>query len=52
VRRLAGSRLEPLTRSLRVSSEHFCAQTGWRPTRTSLDQAWFDVARHRVEAGS
>ena len=27
---LIGPRLEPLSRSLRVCSDHFAAQTGWR----------------------
>ena len=40
----AGPRLEPLTRSLRVCSDHFAAQTGWRPTRPRFDAGWFDVA--------
>jgi nucleoside-diphosphate-sugar epimerase len=44
LRRLAGSRIEPLTRSLRVSSDHFSAQTGWRPLRPTFDPAWFDAA--------
>jgi nucleoside-diphosphate-sugar epimerase len=44
LRRLAGSRIEPLTRSLRVSSDHFSAQTGWRPMRPTFDPAWFDAA--------
>lgn len=43
-RRLAGSRLEPLTRSLRVSSEHFTAQTGWTARRSVFDASWFDAA--------
>ncbi|HET6625856.1 MAG TPA: NAD(P)-dependent oxidoreductase [Nocardioidaceae bacterium] len=43
LRRLAGSRIEPLTRSLRVSSEHFTAQTGWTPRRATFDASWFDV---------
>ena len=43
LRRLAGSRVEPLTRSLRVSSEHFVAQTGWTPRRAQFDASWFDV---------
>jgi nucleoside-diphosphate-sugar epimerase len=41
VRRLAGVRMEPLTRSLRVSSDHFTAQTGWRPRRARFDVSWF-----------
>lgn len=44
LRRLAGPRVEPLTRSLRVSSDHFSAQTGWRPVRPTFDPAWFDAA--------
>jgi len=43
LQRLAGSRLEPLTRSLRVNSEHFTAQTGWTPRRAHFDPSWFDV---------
>lgn len=42
-RRLAGARFEPLTRSLRVSSEHFTATTGWTPRRAFFDPSWFDV---------
>lgn len=48
LRRLAGSRLEPMTRSLRVSSELFTAQTGWQPRRPTFDPAWFDVAMDAV----
>ncbi len=44
LRRLAGPRAEPLTRSLRVSSDHFSAQTGWRPSRPTFDPAWFEAA--------
>ena len=44
LRRLAGPRIEPLTRSLRVSSDHFSAQTGWTPRRPTFDPAWFDAA--------
>lgn len=43
LRRLAGTRVEPLTRSLRVSSEHFIAQTGWTPRRAKFDASWFEV---------
>lgn len=48
-RRVAGPRLEPLDRSLRVSSDHFAAQSGWSPTRPEFGADWFDVvgARHR-----
>jgi nucleoside-diphosphate-sugar epimerase len=41
VRRAGGVRLEPLTRSLRVSSEHLAASTGWRPVRDRFDASWF-----------
>jgi nucleoside-diphosphate-sugar epimerase len=44
LRRLAGPRTEPLTRSLRVCSEHFSAQTGWGPTRPTFSADWFDAA--------
>jgi len=43
LRRIAGPRVEPLARSLRVSSEHFIAQTGWTPRRSVFDASWFDV---------
>ena len=39
-----GARLEPLSRSLRVSSDHFAAQTGWRATRPKFDAGWLDEA--------
>ncbi len=44
-RRLIGPRLEPLSRSLRVSSDHFAAQTGWRAARPKFDPGWLDSAR-------
>jgi nucleoside-diphosphate-sugar epimerase len=44
-RRLTGVRLEPLARSLRVSSEHFTCQTGWTPRRAGFDASWFDAVR-------
>jgi hypothetical protein len=44
LRWLAGPRIEPLTRSLRVSSEHFSAQTGWCAHRPKVDTTWFDAA--------
>ena len=50
LRRLAGARMEPLTRSLRVCSDHFSAQTGWQPRRPTFDPAWFDAAE--VPAGA
>ncbi len=43
--RLAGARAEPLTRSLRVSSDHFTATTGWTAQHRQFDVSWFDVAR-------
>jgi nucleoside-diphosphate-sugar epimerase len=51
LRRLAGSRLEPMARSLRVCSDHFAAQTGWAPMRPVFDPSWLDAARHSVAAG-
>jgi len=42
--RLAGSRLEPLTRSLRVCSEAFTAGTGWTPARPKFDATWLASA--------
>jgi len=41
-RRLGGARLEPLARSLRVSSDHFAATTGWTPQRAKFDSSWFE----------
>ncbi len=41
---LNGERLEPQSRSLRVSADHFAAQTGWRATRPSFDVGWLDAA--------
>jgi nucleoside-diphosphate-sugar epimerase len=41
VRRLGGVRLEPLSRSLRVSSDHFTARSGWTPRRARFDASWF-----------
>ncbi|HET6563394.1 MAG TPA: NAD-dependent epimerase/dehydratase family protein [Marmoricola sp.] len=38
--RLAGRRLEPLTRSLRVSSSCFNRETGWAPGRPEFDLSW------------
>ena len=39
-----GPRAEPLSRSLRVSADHFSAQTGWQPVRPKFDVGWFDAA--------
>jgi nucleoside-diphosphate-sugar epimerase len=41
VRRLGGVRLEPLARSLRVSSQRFVAHSGWSPSRARFDASWF-----------
>jgi nucleoside-diphosphate-sugar epimerase len=43
MRRLGGVRLEPLGRSLRVSSERFTSITGWTPRRESFDVSWLDT---------
>jgi nucleoside-diphosphate-sugar epimerase len=50
LRRLAGPRAEPLTRSLRVSSDRFTAATGWSPRRPEFGDSWFDVFGSRSEA--
>jgi nucleoside-diphosphate-sugar epimerase len=42
--RLAGRRLEPLGRSLRVSSSHFTRETGWVPRRADFDLSWLTTA--------
>ena len=42
-----GPRLEPLMRSLRISSDHFASQTGWRATRPKFDVGWLEAARSR-----
>lgn len=52
LRRVAGSRLEPLARSLRVCSDHYAAHTGWAPTRPEFDASWLDVAVDDVLAGA
>ena len=43
MRRVGGVRLEPLARSLRVSSEHLTASTGWRPRRAKFEPTWFEA---------
>ena len=43
--RIGGSRLEPLARSLRVSSDRFAGVAGWTPQRGSFDHQWLDAAR-------
>lgn len=44
-RRLGGERIEPLQRSLRVSSSSFTGVTGWMPRRNALDATWFELPR-------
>jgi nucleoside-diphosphate-sugar epimerase len=44
VRRMCGVRVEPLTRSLRVSSDRFTACTGWTPSWREFDESWFQAA--------
>jgi nucleoside-diphosphate-sugar epimerase len=48
MRRLGGVRLEPLGRSLRVSSERFGAVTGWAPRRSAFDHSWLDAVGSRA----
>lgn len=38
--RLAGERLEPLTRSHRITSQAFSDYTGWQPRHPSFAEAW------------
>lgn len=45
--KLAGERIEPLTRSHRVSSAKMHDATGWRPTRDVFDQSWLRTAAAR-----
>ncbi|NUR09935.1 MAG: NAD(P)-dependent oxidoreductase [Nocardioidaceae bacterium] len=42
MRRVGGVRLEPLARSLRVSSERLTGATGWEPQRAKFDSTWFE----------
>ena len=39
-----GPRYDAGARSLRVGSDHFTAQTGWRPRHPRFDRSWFDAA--------
>lgn len=39
-----GPRFDAGARSLRVGSDHFAAQTGWRPRHPDFDRSWFDAA--------
>ena len=45
LRRVGGARLEPLARSLRVSSDLLTASTGWTPHRAKFDSTWFEALR-------
>jgi nucleoside-diphosphate-sugar epimerase len=42
--KVAGERLEPLTRSQRVSSDHFHEATGWKPLHHAFDASWLHEA--------
>jgi nucleoside-diphosphate-sugar epimerase len=42
--RLAGERLEPLTRSHRISSERFGDHTGWTPLHSRFSAGWLEEA--------
>ncbi|HET7386305.1 MAG TPA: NAD(P)-dependent oxidoreductase [Nocardioidaceae bacterium] len=50
--RLGGSRLEPLTRSLRVSSRQLHDATGWKPHREAFEPAWLETAMAAMPARS
>ena len=45
MRSVGGVRLEPLARSLRVSSDRLAATTGWSPSRATFDSTWFEALR-------
>jgi nucleoside-diphosphate-sugar epimerase len=51
LRRMSGRRAEPVTRSLRVSSEHFRCQTGWNPRRDRFGASWLKGATVETEVG-
>jgi len=42
MRRVSGRRAEPLTRSLRVSSQEFRSAAGWSPRRGRFDASWLE----------
>jgi nucleoside-diphosphate-sugar epimerase len=50
LRRVSGARTEPVTRSLRVTSEHFRASTGWTPRRDEFDVSWLEGAQMATRA--
>ena len=41
--KVVGHRAEPLSRSLRVCSDHFTASTGWAPHRAVFDAGWLEA---------
>ena len=51
MRRARGRRCEPLTRSLRVSSEHFRSRTGWNPRRAYFDATWLRAPGVETKVG-
>lgn len=51
LRRLSGRRAEPVTRSLRVTSEHFRSRTGWTPRRAHFDASWLEGAQMEMRVG-
>ena len=51
LRRLSGRRAEPVTRSLRVTSEHFRNRTGWTPRRAHFDASWLEGAQTEMRVG-
>jgi nucleoside-diphosphate-sugar epimerase len=46
--KVAGERLEPLTRSQRVSSDRFHEATGWKPLHHVFDASWLHGAASRL----
>lgn len=51
LRRMTGRRAEPVTRSLRVSSELFRSRTGWNPRRACVDASWLTGAGVETRVG-
>ena len=45
LRRVGGVRLEPLARSLRVSSDRLAGATGWHARHAKFDSTWFEALR-------
>lgn len=50
--RLGHTRLEPLARSLRVSSDRFAGVAGWVPGRATFDAGWLDAVREQESVPS